>query len=174
MQVENQFLLTKNIQSRLVIQLRLYNTFIQKNKKMIKAVTVIITLLASLTIYAQKPVNWTPNQLIEPSVLADEITSGKDVPLIISVGPGAIIPNSYNSHMASTPEGMSALTTKLDSLSKDTKIVIYCGCCPFEHCPNVRPAIDALKAKGFTNYYLLNLSTNIKTDWISKGYPVKE
>lgn len=140
---------------------------------MIKSLMAVIALLFSLNIYAQKPVNWTPNQLVEPSVLANEITSGKDVPLIISVGPGAIIPQSFNAGMASTPEGLNALSARLDSLPKDTKIVIYCGCCPFEHCPNVRPAIDVLKEKGFTNYYLLNLPTNIKTDWMSKGFPVK-
>ena len=57
------------------------------------------------------------------------------------------------------------------SIPKDTKVVVYCGCCPFEHCPNVRPAIDVLKEMKFTNYYLLNLSHNLKTDWIDKGYP---
>jgi len=50
--------------------------------------------------------------------------------------------------------------------------VIYCGCCPFEHCPNVRPAFQLLNEMKFTNQKLLNLSTNLKTDWIDKGYPV--
>ena len=133
---------------------------------------LIIAILSFTTTKAQTPPNWTDKQLIEPSTLANEIKANKDIPYIISVGPGAVIPSSHKMGMASTTEGMSTLSATLDSLPKSTRIVIYCGCCPFEHCPNVRPAIDALKQKGFTNYYLLNLSTNIKTDWISKGYPV--
>jgi len=123
---------------------------------------------------AQNPENWTGKQLIEPSELAKTVSSNKDVPLVISVGPGAVIPNSFDAGMASTKDGMDKLKAKLNTLKKDQKIVIYCGCCPFEHCPNVRPAIEALKQMNFTNYYLLNLSHNIKKDWIDQGYPVKK
>lgn len=123
---------------------------------------------------AQNPENWTSKQLIEPSELAKTVSSNKDVPLVISVGPGAVIPNSFDAGMASTKDGMDKLKAKLNTLKKDQKIVIYCGCCPFEHCPNVRPAIEALKQMDFTNYYLLNLSHNIKKDWIDQGYPVKK
>lgn len=123
---------------------------------------------------AQNPQNWTGKQLIEPSELAKTITNNKDLPFVISVGPGAVIPNSFDAGMASTKDGMDKLKAKLNTLKKDQKIVIYCGCCPFEHCPNVRPAIDALKQMNFTNYYLLNLSHNVKKDWIDQGYPVKK
>jgi len=123
---------------------------------------------------AQNPENWTGKQLIEPSELAKTVSSNKEVPLVISVGPGAVIPNSFDAGMASTKDGMDKLKAKLNTLKKDQKIVIYCGCCPFEHCPNVRPAIEALKQMNFTNYYLLNLSHNIKKDWIDQGYPVKK
>ena len=145
------------------------------NRQVLMRLLAIIGILVySVCGQAQNPVNWTTSQLMEPSVLANEITTDKDVPVIISVGPGAVIPRSINAGMVSTPKGMAAFSAKLDSLPKDTKVVVYCGCCPFEHCPNARPAMAALKEKGFTNYYLLNLSTNVKTDWISKGYPVKE
>jgi hypothetical protein len=49
--------------------------------------------------------------------------------------------------------------------------VVYCGCCPYEHCPNVRPAVAVLKEMKFTNFKLLNLEKNIKTDWLDKGFP---
>lgn len=140
-----------------------------------KAYTILTFLLFSFTLSKAQitnPPNWTDKQLIEPSALASDIRDNKDLPYLISIGPGGTIPASHHTGMAGTPEGISALSATLDSLPKDTKIVVYCGCCPFEHCPNVRPAMDVLKKKGFTNYYLLNLSTNIKTDWISKGYPV--
>lgn len=48
---------------------------------------------------------------------------------------------------------------------------MYCGCYPFERCPNIRHAINALKEMKFTNYQLLNLPHNIKINWKDKGYP---
>ena len=121
---------------------------------------------------AQKHENWTPDQLMEPATLATEIGTKTNVPLIISVGPGETIPNSIHTGMASETAGLEALKQQLQNTPKDRKIVIYCGCCPFEHCPNARPAIDVLKEMKFTNYSLLNLQHNIKADWIDKGYPV--
>jgi hypothetical protein len=50
---------------------------------------------------------------------------------------------------------------------------VYCGCCPFEKCPNIRPAFNLMKAMGFSNGKLLNLPTNLKQNWIAKGYPVE-
>lgn len=134
----------------------------------------ILVVFFTVKSNAQNPENWTSKQLIQPSELAKTITGNKDVPVIISVGPGALIANSFDAGMASTKDGISQLKTKLNTLPKDQKIVIYCGCCPFEHCPNVRPAIDALKQMNFTNFYLLNLTHNIKKDWIDQGYPVKK
>ena len=109
---------------------------------------------------------------MEPSALAASINSNKTVPVIISVGPAAAIPNSIDIGMVSTGEKLQDLKLKLKGMPRDTAIVIYCGCCPFEHCPNVRPAITLLKQMKFTNYFLLNLPHNIKKDWIDAGYPV--
>lgn len=145
-----------------------------KMLKIIKLFILLFVLFLGLGSYAQNPVNWTEKQLIEPADLADAITTEKDAPVIISIGPGAIIPNSVDVGMVNNAEGLQKLKAQLKTFDKDKKIVIYCGCCPFEHCPNVRPAIDALKEMKFTNYYLLNLPHNIKTDWIDKGYPVSK
>lgn len=123
---------------------------------------------------AQKPINWTEDQLIQPAVLAQTLQTNIDVPVIISVGPGAIIPHSIDIGMVNDEKNLEKFKEKISTLPKDTNIVIYCGCCPFERCPNVRPAIDELKKMKFTNYHLLNLPQNIKADWISKGYPVVE
>ncbi len=121
----------------------------------------------------QKPVNWTTDQMIQPSELALTIQSKKDIPLLFSVGPGAIIPGSRDIGMVKEEQNLEKFKSDLSTLPKNTKIVIYCGCCPYEHCPNVRPAIDVLKNMKFTNYQLLDLPHNIKIDWIDKGYPVK-
>jgi len=138
--------------------------------KTIKYIFYITILLIAQKIWAQNPENWTSKQLIEPSELAQVVQSGKDLPVIISVGPGATIPHSIDAGMAK--DNPDTLKNRLEAMPKDTKIVIYCGCCPFEHCPNIRPAIAVLKDMKFTNYHLLNLPHNIKADWIDKGYPV--
>ncbi|MFL6463384.1 MAG: hypothetical protein ACJ73N_03115, partial [Bryobacteraceae bacterium] len=50
-------------------------------------------------------------------------------------------------------------------------IVIYCGCCPFDKCPNIHPAYNTLKDLGFTDVKVVVNKTNLHTDWVSKGYP---
>lgn len=123
---------------------------------------------------AQQPENWTADQLMAPSELAKTLQSNKNIPVIYSVGPGAIIPHSIDIGMTNDEKNLERFKAAISKLPRTTNIVVYCGCCPFDHCPNVRPAIDILKGMKFTNYHLLNLPKNIKTDWISKGYPVQE
>jgi thiosulfate/3-mercaptopyruvate sulfurtransferase len=136
---------------------------------------VVFTAIGVQQCSAQKPENWTKNELIEPAVLAKTIESNKDLPLIYCVGPGVVIPHSINIGMTSKEENLQKFKDSIQALPRDANIVIYCGCCPFEHCPNVRPAIALLQQMKFTNYHLLDLPHNIKTDWISKGYPeIKE
>lgn len=127
------------------------------------------------SVKSQQPApNWAKDQLMEPADLAAALKSDKNVPVIVSVGPGAVIPGSVDAGASGESEGISGLEKALKNLPKNSNIVIYCGCCPFEHCPNVRPAIDVLKKEKFTNFHLLNLPHNINTDWISKGYPTKK
>ena len=153
--------------------------YICKNDSMKRLPALLISLFAfvifsSNTGCAQNPVNWTPKQLMEPAMLASDINANKDLPLIINVGPAPTIPHSQDIGSTKEKEGQDLLVARLKNIPKDRKIVIYCGCCPFEHCPNVRPAINVLKQLNFTNYYLLNLPHNIKTDWIDKGFPVNK
>lgn len=121
---------------------------------------------------AQNPENWTSKQLVEPATLAATLKANKDLPVIFSVGPGAIIPNSIDIGMVKDQKNLDKFKEEISKLPKSTNILIYCGCCPFDHCPDVRPAIAALKSMQFTNYHLLDLPNNIRTDWIAKGYPV--
>ena len=51
--------------------------------------------------------------------------------------------------------------------------MIYCGCCPLAHCPNLRPAYTALKELGFSRLRILNLPENFGTDWADRGYPTE-
>lgn len=115
---------------------------------------------------------WTPEQLLEPSALAATIADdGAKKPLIISIGPAATIKTSVGVGPASEAENLAKLEELLKKEPKNRDIVIYCGCCPFKKCPNVRPAFTKLNEMGFTNHKLLNVSNNLKTDWLDKGYP---
>jgi thiosulfate/3-mercaptopyruvate sulfurtransferase len=134
---------------------------------------ISISLFVAVLTNAQNPVNWTPSQLMMPAQLADMITENKPLPVIISVGPGSVIKNSIEIGSVKEAANMTKLQTQLANLPKDTSIVVYCGCCSYEHCPNVRPTIDLLKNMQFTNYKLLDLPKNIKTDWVDKRYPTK-
>lgn len=118
---------------------------------------------------------WRPDQLLEPADLAATISNkAAKKPLIISIGPAATIQSSIEIGPGSEAENLAKLETLLKKEPRDRQIVIYCGCCPFNHCPNVRPAFTKLNEMGFKNHKLLNLSKNLKTDWIDKGYPVVE
>ena len=123
---------------------------------------------------AQAPVNWTADQLLQPSDLATSLKDNKEIPVIFSIGPGAVIPHSRDMSMIKEEENMQKFKHELETLPKDTSVIVYCGCCPYEHCPNVRPAIQLLKDMKFTNYKLLDLPHNIKIDWINKGYPTTQ
>jgi hypothetical protein len=138
----------------------------------IKIYSLLITTVLSYAAVAQNPENWTSKQLTQPASLAATLSSGKDLPVIFSVGPGAIIPHSIDIGMVKDEKNLAKLKEQLGKLPASTNILIYCGCCPYERCPDVRPAIALLQAMKFTNYHLLDLPHNIKTDWIAKGYPV--
>ena len=142
-------------------------------KLSLKILGLLLFLCCASEIDAQSRINWTNDQLIEPSELAVAIKANKNLPLLFSVGPDATIPGSKDIGMMKEADNLQKFKDHLANLSKDAEIVIYCGCCPFERCPNVRPAIQVLKDMNFTNYKLLNLPQNIKIDWIDKGYPTK-
>ena len=115
---------------------------------------------------------WKPNQLLTPADLATTINN-KDAsqPVIYSIGPSAYIKGSIDIGNTKEKENLDKFKEQVSKLPKNAAIVIYCGCCPFEHCPNIRPAFNLLTKMNFTNYKLLNLEHNIKIDWINKGYP---
>jgi hypothetical protein len=72
------------------------------------------------------------------------------------------------------PEGIEALKAKLKNVAKDDLVVLYCGCCPMEQCPNIRPAYTATKDMGFTKVKVLELTHNFHADWVEKNYPVEQ
>jgi thiosulfate/3-mercaptopyruvate sulfurtransferase len=121
---------------------------------------------------------WKENQLIEPAELAGKLRGPlHDRPTIVHVGfrvlyEGAHIPGTIYAGPASTREGLELLRKTAGRISPDRAVVIYCGCCPLEKCPNVRPAYDALTKMGFRNLRVLDLPESFDQDWVAKGYPV--
>lgn len=142
-----------------------------KTKKILSFFLLAFIALGFQQCNAQQPENWTKEELIEPAVLAQTIEANKDIPIIYCVGPGVVIPHSIDIGMTRDEENLKKFKDAIDKLPRNADIVIYCGCCPFAKCPNVRPAITALKEMKFTNFHLLDLPDNIKKDWIDKGYP---
>lgn len=128
-------------------------------------------MLAATATQAQQPVTWTPDQLMDPALLAKKITGNEPLPYIFSIGPMALIPHSTDIGPDSEEENLASLKEAILKLPKDAEVVIYCGCCPFGRCPNIRPAIELFKTMNFKNFHLLNLPTSIKADWIDKGFP---
>jgi hypothetical protein len=118
---------------------------------------------------------WTAKQLMEPADLAAMLKDpNAKLPIIFCIGPANYIKGAIDIGPARDKANLDKMKDYLAKLPKDTSIVIYCGCCPFKPCPNVRPAFRLLNEMKFTNHKLLNLSHNFKTDWIDKGYPVAE
>lgn len=117
------------------------------------------------------------SRLINPDGLVKVLQSSTgDKPLIIQVGfhvlyAQAHIPGSEYGGPASSESGLQQLRKRVDPLPRNKFIVIYCGCCPWSHCPNVKPADDALRAMGFTNVRVLYISDNFGANWVDKGYP---
>ena len=68
-------------------------------------------------------------------------------------------------------QGSKSLENAVASQAKDRLIVLYCGCCPWNRCPNVGPAFRRLHQLGFSNVKVLYLPNNFGDDWVAKGYP---
>lgn len=121
------------------------------------------------------PVNpWNDGNLLEPAVLAAQIKSGAGIPVILNIGAVEDIKGARHVGPVNNPENLVKLKQEINGISKTTVIVIYCGCCPFVKCPNIRPAFNLLQKEGFSNIKLLNLPKNLQTNWISAGYPLAE
>jgi thiosulfate/3-mercaptopyruvate sulfurtransferase len=116
---------------------------------------------------------WTSRDLLSPDVLANMLNDTKGTkPVIFNIGPLADIKGAVNIGSTNSKANLDKLKKALAKVPKDKMVVIYCGCCPFRNCPNIRPAFSLLKEQGFKNPKLLNLKQNLKVDWTDYGYPM--
>jgi thiosulfate/3-mercaptopyruvate sulfurtransferase len=118
------------------------------------------------------------SRLINPDELVKLLQSSKlEKPLMIQVGSHVLysqahIPASEYIGPASGESGLQQLRKRVESLPRSRFIVLYCGCCPWNHCPNVKPADDLLHGLGFSNVKVLYIANNFGADWVDKGYPM--
>jgi hypothetical protein len=123
---------------------------------------------------------WPVGQIVQPAEFARELNGKSGTQsTVVYVGfrtlfAGGHIPGATFHGSASTDQGLSELKKWADALPRATNLVIYCGCCPFEKCPNIRPAFSALYGMGFKKLRVLVLPTNFATDWADKGYPLQK
>lgn len=123
---------------------------------------------------------WTGSQTVDPATLVKEIGGPPSSrPTVVSVSPHIIyasghIPGAIFQGPGNSAEGIEGLKRWAEHLPRSTNLVLYCGCCPLVHCPNLRPAFRALQSMGFTHLRALILPTNFYTDWFSKGYPTEK
>jgi thiosulfate/3-mercaptopyruvate sulfurtransferase len=116
--------------------------------------------------------------LIQPAELAADLKNASlPKTLILQIGfhnlyAQAHIPDSEYIGAAKEEAGLKQLRDRVAKLSKDTAILIYCGCCPWSHCPNVAAAYGALHALGFTHVKVLYIAENFGDNWVNQGYPV--
>ena len=115
---------------------------------------------------------WTAAELLAPAALAAQLTGDGPAPLVFDMGPAGTIKGARTIGPAQDKDNIARLRAALADVPKDQPVVVYCGCCPFAPCPNIRPAFQLLKSEGFTQARLLNLPHNLKADWIDAGYPM--
>ena len=118
-------------------------------------------------------------RLIQPEELNRLLQAGgPEKPLVLQVGSHVLfaqahIRGSEYAGPGSQPEGLQQLQKRVSSLPRETLIVLYCGCCPWNRCPNVGPAFRLLQGLGFARVQVLYVANNLGTDWVDKGYPVE-
>jgi len=126
-------------------------------------------------------VPWKNTETVTAAALASELAraSGADKPVVVCTGPAFLyknghVPGALFHGPASAEQGLNDLKKWAQGRSRSTNLVIYCGCCPLEYCPNLQPAFKALQAMGFTRLRVLILPNNFGVDWANKGYLVEK
>lgn len=114
-----------------------------------------------------------------PTITGEELVQRTDRPMIVHIGfpllfRGAHIMGSVFAGPGSKPAGIDDLKKLLAKEPREREIVLYCGCCPWDKCPNVRPAYAAVSRMGFTKVRVLMIPENMAKDWVERGYPTQK
>jgi len=142
-------------------------------------------IVTTLVVVAQQPgapdelTAGSKNVIQAPDLVKVLNSSDAKKPLVLYVGPRAFYQQAHITGAefvgpAGRPEGLEKLRARAASLPHDKNIVLYCGCCPWDHCPNTHPALRELQKMGFSNVRVLQLPTSFGADWADKGYPTSK
>ena len=150
----------------------------QRSKLRTLSLSIFLILLIAGQCAAQASMI-ASSHLITTDDLAKLLQAGKQKPLMFQVGSHVLftqahIPNSEYVGAGGNPTGLQQLRERVNAVPKNKFIVLYCGCCPWGHCPNVKPADDLLNSMGFTNVKVLYIPNNFGADWVAKGYPTAQ
>ena len=136
----------------------------------------LLFLLAAFAFFDGSSDPWTNTEVMQPKTLADRIQAKSQAPIFYVGFPtlyrnGSHIAGATLAGPCSKAEGIAELKNAVSGIPHTQEIVIYCGCCPFVKCPNIRPAYSTLHELGFSNIKVVMIETNLHADWIEKGYP---
>jgi len=134
---------------------------------------ILLFILIASAVLAGDP--WDAKDVLHPEELASNLKTA----LVIHVGfpvlyRAAHIAGSEYAGPGLKPEGIELLKKAVAGQPHNREIVLYCGCCPWDKCPNIRPAFAALHEIGFTHVKVMIVPENLKADWIDKGYPTEK
>ena len=139
---------------------------------------IALVLLLCPVVFTAEPDAFTRAE-ISPQALVRIIQSNQRAKLLVlNVAPRVLyaqahIPGAEYIGPTNDPRGIERLRARVKSVPKSKQIILYCGCCPWDHCPNIHPAFAELHKLGFRNVKVLMIANNFGTDWVDKDYPVE-
>jgi 3-mercaptopyruvate sulfurtransferase SseA len=144
----------------------------------------LATLFATAAMFAQQPngaaINppWSSAEVIQVTGLSDMIKAKSDAPLLLQVGfaiqfKSKHVPGAIYAGPGREDAGLAELKKAVAGVPKDRQIVLYCGCCPWDHCPNMKPAFTLLHGLGYSKVKVVEIPNNFLKDWAEKGLPVE-
>lgn len=117
--------------------------------------------------------------ILDPNQVAALLSNPGEKPTVICVGfkflyDSAHIPGSLYLGAAREAAGLAALEKWAGAAPRNKTVALYCGCCPWDKCPNVRPAYNALKKLGFSQLKVVRMNQDFARDWVQKGLPTEK
>lgn len=117
---------------------------------------------------------WPADRVVRAKDFASELATANPKPTIVHVGPNVLfkrghVPGAVHGGEAGDPAGLQAIADLLAPLPRTSDLVLYCGCCPYEHCQNIRPAYAKAVELGFQRVRVIDLPTSLKVDWTDQG-----
>ena len=114
--------------------------------------------------------------ILEPAQLAALLSASGEKPVVICVGfkflyDTAHIASSLFLGPAREADGLAALEKWAGAASRGRMVALYCGCCPWDKCPNIRPAYAAMAKQGFSRLRVVRIDQDFATDWDQRGFP---